>query len=142
MNIQRKNFITQVSELDSFNLYEFSINPFEWDEIDQKFYFPPTQLLWETWQAAKSIPECFVLVPKLSANYLFNQVPELGFKDQDEKNTVLYHLNYMASEFKESAKEFVKEDHEKQIKFIKEDGKWIGGFYDSISDDFRCNNKE
>lgn len=70
---------------------------------------------------AKATPEGFVLVPKLSANYLFNKVPELGFKHQDEKDTVLYHLNYMASEFKESAKEFVKKDHEKQIKFLEEE---------------------
>lgn len=78
---------------------------------------------WEAWQAAttQAVPEGFVLVPKLSANYLFNQVPELGFKHQDEKDTVLYHLNYIASEFKESAKKFVKKDHEKQIKFLKEE---------------------
>ncbi|AWL27104.1 hypothetical protein DJ533_00015 (plasmid) [Acinetobacter defluvii] len=99
---------------------------------------------WDAWLAAKTqaIPEGFVLACKLSANYLFNQVPELGFKDQDEKNTVLYHLNYMASEFKESAKEFVKKDHEKQIAFKKEDGEWNSSFFDSISDDFRCNNIE
>jgi len=71
---------------------------------------------------AKATPEGFVLVPKLSANYLFNQVPELGFKHQDEKDTVLYHLNYMASEFKESAKNFVVLDHEKQKRFIEESG--------------------
>ena len=69
----------------------------------------------------KAPPEGFVFVPKLSANYLFNKVPELGFKHRDEKDTVLYHLNYMASEFKESAKEFVKKDHEKQIKFLEEE---------------------
>jgi hypothetical protein len=68
----------------------------------------------------EATPEGFVLVPKLSANYLFNQVPELGFKHQDEKDTVLYHLNYMASEFKESAKYFVVLDHEKQKRFIEE----------------------
>lgn len=56
----------------------------------------------------------FVLVPKLSANYLFNKVPELGFKHKDEEDTVLYHLNYMASEFKDSAKQFVNADHAKQ----------------------------
>lgn len=78
---------------------------------------------WEAWQAAKAqaVQEGFVLVPKLSANYLFNKVPELGFKHRDEKDTVLYHLNYMASEFKESAKELVKKDHEKQIKFLEEE---------------------
>ena len=59
----------------------------------------------------------FVLVPKLSANYLFNQVPELGFLHKDEKETVLYHLNYMASEFKEDAKRFVENDHSKQAEF-------------------------
>lgn len=62
-------------------------------------------------------PEGLVLVPKLSANYLFNQVPELGFANKDEKDTVLYHLNYMASEFSDSAKQFVKLDHEKQMEF-------------------------
>lgn len=67
-----------------------------------------------------AIPEGFVLVPKLSANYLFNKVPELGFKHQDEKDTVLYHLNYMASEFKESAKNFVALDYEKQKRFVEE----------------------
>lgn len=68
------------------------------------------------------VPEGFVLVPKLSANYLFNKVPELGFKHQDEKDTVLYHLNYMASEFEESSKKFVALDHEKQKRFIEESG--------------------
>ena len=79
---------------------------------------------WDAWQAAKAqaVPEGFVLVPKLSANYLFNKVPELGFKHQDEKDTVLYHLNYMASEFEESAKKFVTLDHEKQKRFIEESG--------------------
>lgn len=67
-----------------------------------------------------AIPEGFVLVPRLSANYLFNKVPELGFKHQDEKDTVLYHLNYMASEFKESAKNFVVLDYEKQKRFVEE----------------------
>ena len=69
---------------------------------------------------ANGVPEGFILVPKLSANYLFNKVPELGFKHQDEKDTVLYHLNYMASEFEESAKKFVVVDHEKQKRFIEE----------------------
>ena len=65
----------------------------------------------------------FVLVPKLSANYLFNQVPELGFSHKDEKETVLYHLNYMASEFKEDAKRFVENDHAKQAEFaVQEEG--------------------
>ena len=70
MDIQRKNFITQVGELDSFNLHEFTLSPFEWDEVDQRFYFPPTQLLWETWQAAKTqaVPEGFVLVPGVADN--------------------------------------------------------------------------
>ena len=72
---------------------------------------------------AQAVPEGFVLVPKLSANYLFNKVPELGFKHQDEKDTVLYHLNYMASEFKESAKNFVVLDHEKQKRFVDESGR-------------------
>jgi hypothetical protein len=80
---------------------------------------------WRMWCEAKKqdIPIGFVLVPKLSANYLFNQVPELGYEHQDEKDTVLYHLNYMASEFKESAKDFVKKDHEKQIKFLEEEAR-------------------
>lgn len=77
---------------------------------------------WSAWQAAKSqaVPEWAVMVPKLSANYLFNTVPELGFKSKDEKDTVLYHLNYMASEFKAEAKSFVKQDHAKQQAMIKE----------------------
>lgn len=77
--------------------------------------------LWEFWQAAKAVHKGLVLVPKLSANYLFNQVPQLGFANRDEKDTVLYHLNYMASEFKDSARQFVKLDHEKQQQFIKEE---------------------
>ena len=71
-------------------------------------------------QAAKAqaVPEWAVIVPKLSANYLFNTVPELGFEHQDQKDTVLYHLNYMASEFRDSAKQFVEDDHAKQKTMI------------------------
>lgn len=79
-------------------------------------------LVWsEAWQQAKksAVPDGSVLVPKLSANYLFNIVPELGFKHQDQKDTVLYHLNYMASEFKDSAKKFIEADHAKQKEMIK-----------------------
>lgn len=94
------------------------------EKENNKVWWMKTQAhqLWEMWQAAKSkaVPEGFVLVPKLSANYLFNKVPELGFKHQDEKDTVLYHLNYMASEFKESAKNFVALDYEKQKRFAQE----------------------
>ena len=74
---------------------------------------------WMAWKA-QTVPEGFVFVPKLSANYLFNKVPELGFKHKDEKDTVLYHLNYMASEFRDSAKQFTKDDHEKQKAMIEE----------------------
>ncbi len=79
---------------------------------------------WDTFRAgwdakAQAVPEGFVLVPKLSANFLFNIVPELGFKHQDQKDTVLYHLNYMASEFKDSAKKFIEADHAKQKEMIK-----------------------
>lgn len=63
---------------------------------------------------AQAVPEWAVIVPKLSANYLFNTVPDLGFKQQDLKDTVLYHLNYMALEFRDSAKQFVEDDHAKQ----------------------------
>lgn len=75
---------------------------------------------WKLWQAAKvkTVPEWAVIVPKLSANYLFNTVPELGFEHQDQKDTVLYHLNYMASEFRDSAKQFVEDDHAKQKTMI------------------------
>lgn len=75
---------------------------------------------WQVWQAAKAqaVPEWAVIVPKLSANYLFNTVPELGFEHQDQKDTVLYHLNYMASEFRDSAKQFVEDDHAKQKTMI------------------------
>ncbi len=75
---------------------------------------------WKLWQAAKAqaVPEWAVIVPRLSANYLFNKVPELGFKHQDEKDTVLYHLNYMASGFKESAKQLVEDNHAKQKAMI------------------------
>jgi hypothetical protein len=69
---------------------------------------------------SQTVPEWAVIVPKLSANYLFNTVPQLGFKDKDEKDTVLYHLNYMASEFKAEAKRFVEQDHAKQQAMIKE----------------------
>lgn len=94
----------------------------EFQEIENSFY--ALQTVWKAWREAKAqaIPEGFVLVPKLSANYLFNEVPELGFKHQDEKDTVLYHLNYMASEFEESSKKFVALDHEKQKRFIEESG--------------------
>ncbi|MEQ1411466.1 hypothetical protein [Acinetobacter indicus] len=85
---------------------------------------------WTTWCAcigmlfldgkeAQAAPEWAVIVPRLSANYLFNKVPELGFKHQDEKDTVLYHLNYMASGFKESAKQLVEDNHAKQKAMIK-----------------------
>lgn len=67
---------------------------------------------------AQAVPEWAVIVPRLSANYLFNKVPELGFKHQDEKDTVLYHLNYMASGFKESAKQLVEDNHAKQKAMI------------------------
>ena len=71
-------------------------------------------------QAAKAqaVPEWAVIVPQLSANYLFNKVPELGFAHQDEKDTVLYHLNYMSSEFKDAAKQLVLDDHAKQKAMI------------------------
>ena len=67
----------------------------------------------DSWKA-KAVPEWVVMVPRLSANYLFSKVPELGFKHKDEKDTVLYHLNYMASEFNAGAKSFVEQDHAKQ----------------------------
>jgi len=78
---------------------------------------------WYAWLAcakskAQAVPEWAVIIPRLSANYLFNKVPELGFKHQDEKDTVLYHLNYMASGFKESAKQFVEDNHAKQKAMI------------------------
>ena len=87
------------------------------------FYDSKTQAAWGAWQATKAqaVPEGFVLVPKLSANYLFNKVPELGFKHKDEEDTVLYHLNYMASEFRDSAKQFTEDDHEKQKAMIEEE---------------------
>ena len=75
---------------------------------------------WMAWKA-QTVHEGFVLVPKLSANYLFNKVPELGFKHKDEEDTVLYHLNYMASEFRDSAKQFTEDDHEKQKAMIEEE---------------------
>lgn len=77
-------------------------------------------MAWSAWQTAKAqaVPEWAVIVPKLSANYLFNTVPELGFEHQDQKDTVLYHLNYMASEFRDSAKQFVEDDHAKQKTMI------------------------
>ena len=66
MNIdkERELFKEEVSELDSFDLNDFTLNPFDWDEENQKFYFNPTQLMWEVWQAAKAqaVPEGFVLV--------------------------------------------------------------------------------
>lgn len=89
-------------------------------EEDNSYSVGYANAQWVAWQAkAQAVPEGFVLVPKFSANYLFNKVPELGFKHPDEKDTVLYHLNYMASEFKESARQFVESDHTKQKAFIK-----------------------
>ena len=63
---ERESFVDEVRQLDSFNFYEFSVSPFEFNEEMEMFYFPPTQLLWEAWQAAKAkaVPEGFVLVPK------------------------------------------------------------------------------
>ena len=51
---ERELFKEEVSELDSFDLNDFTLNPFDWDEENQKFYFNPTQLMWEVWQAAKA----------------------------------------------------------------------------------------
>ena len=48
---EREIFIAEVRQLDSFNFYEFSVSPFEFDEESRIFYFPPTQLLWETTHA-------------------------------------------------------------------------------------------
>lgn len=68
------------------------------------------------------IPEWGVIAPKLSLNYLFSTVPELGFKDQFQKETVLYHLNYAAAEVNESAKKFVEDDHAKQKEWAEAEG--------------------
>ncbi len=78
------------------------------------------ELQFKTWLAAKTqaVPDGCIIAPKLSANYLFNKIPELGFLHQDQKDTVLYHLNYMACEFKESAKQFVLDDHKQQRQLI------------------------
>ncbi|WP_228146057.1 hypothetical protein [Acinetobacter sp. ANC 4558] len=90
------------------------------DDEDRKVAYEALNTGWVMWLRAKkvAVPDGFVLVPKLSANFLFNIVPELEFKHQDQKDTVLYHLNYMTSEFKESAKKFVEEDHVKQKTMI------------------------
>ncbi len=81
------------------------------------------ELQFKTWLAAKAqaVPEGCIITPKLSANYLFNKVPELGFLHQDEKDTVLYHLNYMACGFNDSAKQFVVNDHEVQKQLIEDE---------------------
>ena len=96
------------------------------DEEDRKVAYESLNTGWAMWLRAKrtaktQVPEGFVFVPKLSANYLFNKVPELGFKHKDEEDTVLYHLNYMASEFRDSAKQFTEDDHEKQKAMIEEE---------------------
>lgn len=89
-------------------------NPYENSDTALAF-----NLFKKGWLAkAQAVPEWAVIVPKLSANYLFNTVPELGFEHQDQKDTVLYHLNYMASEFRDSAKQFVEDDHAKQKAMI------------------------
>lgn len=92
------------------------------DNVEKKCGHLITALIfsWGAWKEAKAqaVPEWAVIVPRLSANYLFNKVPELGFKHQDEKDTVLYHLNYMASGFKESAKRLVEDNHAKQKAMI------------------------
>lgn len=67
------------------------------------------------------VPEGCIIAPKLSANYLFSKVPELGFLHQDEKDTVLYHLNYMACGFNDSAYQFVVNDHEVQKQLIEDE---------------------
>ena len=94
------------------------------DDEDRKVAYEALNTGWVMWLRAKrdvkaqAVPEWAVIVPKLSANYLFNTVPELGFEHQDQKDTVLYHLNYMASEFRDSAKQFVEDDHAKQKNMI------------------------
>ncbi|QOW46487.1 MULTISPECIES: hypothetical protein [Acinetobacter] len=124
INKEREAFEEHITDA---GLVEFAGYGFEVDECDE-YLHEPTRVAWDSWliglrrSKAQAVPEGFVLVPKLSANYLFNKVPELSFKHQDEKDTVLYHLNYMASEFKESAKQFVVLDHEKQKRFIGESG--------------------
>jgi len=63
-----------------------------------------------------------VLVPELSVNYLYRSVPELGFVNQDEKDTVIYHLNFIAAPLHATAKTYVQnffksslECHQEQI---------------------------
>ena len=63
-----------------------------------------------------------VLVPELSVNFLYRSVPELGFSNQDEKDTVIYHLNFIAAPLHAAAKNYVQnffqsslECHQEQI---------------------------
>ena len=42
---EREIFIAEVRQLDSFNFYEFSVSPFEFDEESRIFYFPPCPLI-------------------------------------------------------------------------------------------------
>lgn len=95
----------------------------EFSETMQAYFNIVVNEAWTMWQQAikNAVPDWAVIAPRLSANYLYSKVPELGFKSQDEKETVLYHLNYMASEFKEDAKKFVIDDHEKQKAMIQEE---------------------
>jgi hypothetical protein len=61
-----------------------------------------------------------VLVPVLSVNYLYRSVPELGFVNQDEKDTVIYHLNFIAAPLHEEAENYVKNFFEKCNQAIEE----------------------
>lgn len=111
----------------------------EFSETMQAYFNIVVNEAWTMWQQAikNAVPDWAVIAPRLSANYLYSKVPELGFKSQDEKETVLYHLNYMASEFKEDAKKFVIDDHEKQKEFCNDiDGP--GKFSSEIQQDLKA----
>lgn len=148
MNIQEMNqafecaYIQEFGEIDGvvfFNGEKYELFPeargfSEFHLVELKI-----NAAWTMWQQAikNAVPDWAVIAPRLSANYLYSKVPELGFKSQDEKETVLYHLNYMASEFKEDAKKFVIDDHEKQKEFCNDiDGP--GKFSSEIQQDLKA----
>lgn len=132
MNIQEMNqafecaYIQEFGEIDGvvfFNGEKYELFPQARGFAEFHLVELKINAAWTMWQQAikNAVPDWAVIAPRLSANYLYSKVPELGFKSQDEKETVLYHLNYMASEFKEDAKKFVIDDHEKQKAMIQEE---------------------
>ena len=87
---ERELFKEEVSELDSFDLNDFTLNPFDWDEENQKFYFNPTQLMWEVWQAAKA-----KAVPKINGSIQEHELAISEIKAEIEEGYDLCQDSYL-----------------------------------------------